>query len=71
MSSFHPATYIWFPVFISWLLKSVILKYGGIRTHRNTIPFFLGLILGDFIIGAMWGLLGLATGMPTYRFKNW
>jgi len=64
-------TYIWFSVFISWLLKSIILKYGGIKTHRSTVPIFLGLILGDFIMGATWGLIGLATGIPTYRFKNW
>jgi len=64
-------TYIWFPVFISWLLKSIILKYGGIRTHRKAMPIFLGLILGDFTMGATWGLIGLATGVPTYPFKNW
>ncbi|HIN53710.1 MAG: DUF6785 family protein [Gammaproteobacteria bacterium] len=64
-------TYIWFPVFVSWLLKLLILKYGGIRAHRNAMPFFLGLILGDFVMGATWGLIGLVTGMPTYQFKNW
>lgn len=64
-------TYIWFPVFISWLLKSIILKYGGIRTHRKAVPVFWGLILGDFVMGATWGLIGLATGMQTYPFKNW
>jgi len=64
-------TYIWFPIFISWMLKSLILKYGGIRTHRNAVPIFLGLILGDFMMGAIWGLIGLGTGLPTYQFKNW
>ena len=64
-------TYIWFPIFLSWLLKLLILKYGGVRNHRNAMPIFLGLILGDFVMGATWGLIGLVTGMPTYRFKNW
>ncbi len=64
-------TYIWFPIFVSWLLKSVILKYGGIKTHRNAIPLFFGLILGDFIIGSIWGIIGLFTGKPVYHFKNW
>ena len=64
-------TYIWFPIFISWLLKLLILKYGGVRSHRNAIPIFLGLILGDFVMGATWGLISLGTGLPTYRFKNW
>lgn len=64
-------TFIWFPIFLSWLLKSIILKYGGIRTHRSAMPVFLGLTLGDFIMGAIWGLIGLATGKPVYHFKNW
>lgn len=64
-------TYIWFPILISWSFKSIILKYGGIRAHRSAVPVFLGLILGDFVMGAIWGLIGLVTGMPTYRFKNW
>ena len=34
-------------------------------------PLFLGLILGDFVLGSMWGIMGLLTGEPTYTFKNW
>jgi len=64
-------TYIWFPIFISWFIKSIILKYGGIRSHRSAMPIFLGLILGDFVMGATWGLIGLVAGIPTYPFKNW
>jgi len=64
-------TFIWFPIFISWLLKSSILKYGGIKSHRSAIPIFLGLILGDFVVGAIWGIIGVITGIPVYHFKNW
>jgi len=64
-------TFIWFPIFVSWVLKSSILKYGGIKTHRKAVPIFLGLILGDFVIGAIWGVIGLITGLPVYHFKNW
>jgi len=64
-------TFIWFSIFVSWLLKSSILKYGGIKMHRKAVPIFLGMILGDFVIGAIWGVIGLITGMPVYHFKNW
>ena len=62
---------LWFPFFISWALKWTILKYGGIRAYRKTFPLFMGLILGEFIMGSVWGILGLLTGKPTYAFKNW
>ncbi|MBM3237841.1 hypothetical protein FJZ31_16250 [Candidatus Poribacteria bacterium] len=62
---------LWFPFFISWAAKGIILKYGGIRAYRRTFPLFMGLILGEFIMGSVWGILGLLTGKPTYAFKNW
>jgi len=62
---------LWFPFFISWAAKWIILKYGGIRAYRRAFPLFMGLILGEFIMGSVWGILGLLTGKPTYAFKNW
>jgi hypothetical protein len=60
--------FIWFPLFISWLTKILILKYGGLRVLRQSIPFFLGLILGDFVVGVFWIFTGMAIGTPTYAF---
>jgi hypothetical protein len=33
-------------LFISWLTKSLLLRYGGLRAHRTALPFFLGLLAG-------------------------
>ena len=55
-------------IFIGWLLKWLVLKYGGIRLHRKAIPFFLGLILGEFFIGSFWSLLAVFLDTPMYRF---
>ena len=38
----------WLPMSISCFLKMTILKYGGARLYRRLLPFFLGLILGEF-----------------------
>jgi len=62
---------LWFPFFISWLVKWGLLKYGGIKSYRKAFPLFMGLVLGDFIVGSLWGITGLITGKPTYAFKNW
>jgi len=45
----------------------VTLRYGGMRLYRQFIPFFIGLILGDYIIGGAWSLIGLAFGIRVYR----
>jgi hypothetical protein len=55
-------------IFVGWLLKLLILKFGGIKMHRASTPLFLGLILGEFVMGAFWSLLGIALKLQTYRF---
>ena len=74
---FHPAgyalavsyamDYFWFPFLISWVVKAVILKYGGIKTHRQAIPFFLGLILGDYFTGSLWTIIGIVLHQEVYQ----
>jgi len=74
---FHPTGYaiagswamgtIWTPILISWVTKWTIIKYGGLKTHRQAIPFFLGLILGEFMIGSIWSIIGIAFNVPTYK----
>ncbi|MCY4568804.1 MAG: hypothetical protein OXD49_10905 [Candidatus Poribacteria bacterium] len=74
---FHPAAYatvcgswavnyIWFSLGVVWVLKLVLLKYGGRNAHRKAMPFFLGLILGQFTVGSLWTILGMVFNIPTY-----
>lgn len=35
-------------IFVAWLAKTAILRFGGIDLYRRAAPFFLGLILGHF-----------------------
>jgi len=59
--------YFWFAFFISWLIKYIILKQGGMGTHRKATPFFLGLILGDYVIGSIWAIIGPVMGIVNYK----
>ena len=60
--------YIWFSFLLSWFIKWLILKHGGIKTYRSAIPFFLGLILGEYTVGCLWNLMGIILGFHTYGF---
>ncbi len=63
----YAMNYFWFCVFVAWVAKLCITRYGGMEAHKRAVPFFLGLVLGDYAIGALWSLLGLWLGIPTYR----
>lgn len=61
---------IWGSFLVVWLLKSLALRYGGMRFYRQTIPFFLGLALGHFAIaGILWGLTGAWTGDSVHGYE--
>ncbi len=61
----------WTPFFIAWLCKVMILRYGGPRLYRSALPFFLGLVVGDFINGGLYTFLGFfLRGMKVYPI-NW
>jgi len=55
-------------IFVSWLLKALILRYGGMGAFRPASMFFMGLILGEFMAGAVWGTLGIFLHMRMYNF---
>lgn len=35
----------WFAIFLAWLIKGLILKFGGHNVYRKSVPFFLGMIV--------------------------
>ena len=55
--------YIWFSVFLAWLIKGLVLKYGGPALFQRTRPFFMGLIAGQFSCAGIWLLIDYFTGM--------
>jgi hypothetical protein len=75
---FHPVGYavssswslniIWLPLLIAWAVKLLMMRYGGLKLYRDSLPFFLGLILGEFVVGSLWTLIGIFMGIPSYGF---
>ena len=54
---------LWFSIFLAWLVKILVMKYGGPGLFRQARPFFLGLILGQFSIAGVWLIIDFFTGM--------
>ncbi|MDI6827698.1 MAG: hypothetical protein QME62_04350 [Armatimonadota bacterium] len=75
---FHPVGYavssswsmnqLWMCMFIAWAIKLILLRYGGLRLYRQAVPLFLGVILGECVMGSLWTIIGIALHVQTYAF---
>ena len=61
---------LWFNMFLAWLIKVVVLKYGGVGLYRRTRPFFMGMILGYFTPAGFYLIVDHFTGM-TWNIIFW
>jgi hypothetical protein len=50
-------------IFLIWLTKSLVLKFGGLDRYRRTAPLFLGLLVG-YLAGVALGVLVDAVWFP-------
>jgi len=53
---------LWFSIFVVWLIKKLILKYGGVQIYNKFKYFFLGLPLGLYTCAGIWFIIDLFTG---------
>ena len=73
----HPIGYImfvnplvkgyWFSFFLAWVVKRVVLKYGGKHTFDRVKPLFIGLIVGEIMACAFWVFLTWALALTGVR----
>jgi len=64
------AAWLWGSVFIAWLLKKIIIKYGGMNSYKHAKPFFIGLVVGSVLCVFAWNMTDLiasliAAGVPS------
>jgi len=70
---FHPVGYVLglglmagegiggLPFVVAWLAKALVLRYGGLRLYRRTLPIVIGLIVGDVLNRSLWDVISLVT----------
>lgn len=62
---------LWFSIMVGWMLKTIILRYGGMKGFVRARPLFLGLVLGEFGTAVLWVAINAITGTKGfYMFLN-
>ena len=52
---------LWFSFFVGWVCNALCMRYGGVVLFKRLRFFFVGLIIGDFLMGGGWAIVGLFT----------
>ncbi|MXY82316.1 MAG: hypothetical protein F4Y91_09690, partial [Gemmatimonadetes bacterium] len=52
--------HIWFSIFLAWFVKTLVLRFGGAALYQKTVPFFLGIALGQIVTA---GVVVVALGL--------
>jgi hypothetical protein len=53
---------------IASTIKWGTLRFAGLGGYRRSIPFFLGLIIGDFVLGCVWATISIFCHIPVYVY---
>ncbi len=51
----------WIPFFVGWLCKVLVVRFGGLKLYRRTLPIAVGLIVGDMVSQGFWLIVSLIT----------
>lgn len=52
---------LWVSFFIGWACNALCMHYGGVSLFKKIQFFFIGLIIGDFMMGGGWAIVGMFT----------
>jgi hypothetical protein len=58
---------MWFSLFLGSFFNYAITKVGGLKLYRSARLFFLGFIMGDFLMLGFWLLIDAFVGTRGFR----
>jgi len=61
---------LWFSFFLGWLCNQLTIRYGGVALFKRVRLLFVGLILGDFLMGGIYAIIGLWAGQSYLVLPN-
>jgi hypothetical protein len=78
----HPVGYLlaytwgmhvtWFSIFLGWLLKTLVVRFGGASFYRQARPAFVGMIIGEAGAAAFWltvSLVRVSMGLDYHAIR--
>lgn len=60
---------LWFPFFVAWAVKSLVIRLGGLRAFDRSRPATYGVILGQIVVAGFWLIIDILTGTTDNRIR--
>jgi hypothetical protein len=64
----YPMMRIWLSILIGWLLKLLVVRFGGTQLYRAAKPAFIGMIIGEAGAAACWLIVSLVLNALGYTY---
>jgi len=61
---------LWFSFLIGWMCNQLTLRYGGVALFRRVRMLFVGLIIGDLLMGGIYAIIGIYAGQSYLVLPN-
>jgi hypothetical protein len=65
----YPIKNIWFSIFLGWLAKLIVVRFGGTRFFRASRSVFIGLIIGEASAAGLWLIVSLVMASLGLDYK--
>jgi hypothetical protein len=57
LTTSYGMVFMLFPFLIAWACKTLVVRYGGLRLYRQTMPLAIGVIIGDLMNTGVWAVV--------------
>jgi hypothetical protein len=61
---------IWTSIFIGWLLRVVMVGFGGARLYAGARPVFIGFIVADLFAAVFWAAVSAVLWWNGMEFRS-
>jgi hypothetical protein len=59
----------WFSIFAGWMVKVLILRFGGMSMFISARPLFIGIVIGEALAAALWLVVPMILLAGGYEYK--
>ena len=65
-------TGMWGAALLVWIIKTAVLRVGGVRLYKQLVPLFIGIVLGHFFTaGVVWGMVAVFNEELAEKYGVW